>query len=78
MHDTHNTRSIVNNLGKIGVLIVKWMNDKTKLILAMMQIDNISNLMKDNEWEQFMVSHLIPLQVEIQRQLTNLNRPESK
>ena len=54
------------------------MNDKTKLILALMQVDNISNLMKDNEWEQFMVSHLIPLKVEMERQLTNLNRPESK
>lgn len=54
------------------------MNDKTKLILAMMQVENISNLIKDNEWEQFMVSHLIPLKVEMERQLTNLNRPESK
>ena len=54
------------------------MNEKTKLILALMQIDNISNLMKENEYEQFMVSHLIPLQVEMERQLTNLNRPESK
>ena len=54
------------------------MNDKTKLILALMQIDNISNLMKDNEWEKFMVSHLIPLKCEMERQLTNLNRPESK
>lgn len=54
------------------------MNEKTKLILALMQIDNISNLMKENEYEQFMVSHLIPLKVEMERQLTNLNRPESK
>ena len=54
------------------------MNDKTKLILAMMQVENISNLMKENEYEQFMVSHLIPLKVEMERQLSNLNRPESK
>ena len=51
------------------------MNDKTKLILALMQIDNITNLMKENEYEHFMVSHLIPLQVEIQRQLSNKNNP---
>jgi hypothetical protein len=50
------------------------MDDKTKFILALMQIENISNLMKDNEYEQFMVSHLIPLEVEIKRQLSNLNR----
>lgn len=54
------------------------MNNKTKLILSLMQVENISNLMKDNEWEQFMVSHLIPLKCEMERQLTNLNRPESK
>ena len=51
------------------------MNDKTKLILAMMQVENISNLMKENEYEQFMVSHLIPLKVEMERQLSNMNRP---
>jgi hypothetical protein len=50
------------------------MDDKTKFILALMQIENISNLMKDNEYEQFMVSHLVPLEVEIKRQLSNLNR----
>jgi hypothetical protein len=50
------------------------MDDKTKFILALMQIENISNLMKENEYEHFMVSHLIPLEVEIKRQLSNLNR----
>jgi len=50
------------------------MDEKTKFILALMQIENISNLMKDNEYEHFMVSHLIPLEVEIKRQLSNLNR----
>jgi hypothetical protein len=50
------------------------MDDKTKFILALLQIENISNLMKDNEYEHFMVSHLIPLEVEIKRQLSNLNR----
>lgn len=48
------------------------MDDKTKLILALMQIENISNLMKDNEYEHFMVSHLFPLKVEIERQLSHL------
>jgi hypothetical protein len=50
------------------------MDDKTKFILALMQIENISNLMKDNEYEHFMVSHLVPLEVEIKRQLSNLKR----
>ena len=52
------------------------MNDKTKFILALMQIENISELMKENEYEQFMVSHLMPLKVEIQRQLSNLKHKE--
>jgi hypothetical protein len=50
------------------------MDEKTKFILALMQIENITNLMKENEYEHFMVSHLIPLEVEIKRQLSNLNR----
>jgi hypothetical protein len=50
------------------------MDDKTKFILALVQIDNISNLMKENEYEHFMVSHLMPLKIEIQRQLSNLKR----
>jgi hypothetical protein len=49
------------------------MNDKTKLILALMQIENIINLMKENEYEQFMVSHLMSLKVEMERQLSNIN-----
>jgi hypothetical protein len=51
------------------------MNDKTKLIFAMMQVENIRNLMKENEYEHFMVSHLIPLKVEMERQLSNLSNP---
>jgi hypothetical protein len=50
------------------------MDEKTKFILALLQIENITNLMKDNEYEHFMVSHLMPLKIEIQRQLSNLNR----
>jgi hypothetical protein len=50
------------------------MGDKTKFILALMQIDNITELLKENEYEHFMVSHLMPLKIEIQRQLSNLNR----
>ena len=48
------------------------MNQKTKLILALQQIENITSLTEGNEYEQFFYSHLIPIQVELQRQLTNL------
>jgi hypothetical protein len=49
------------------------MKENTKFILALMQVENISNLVKDNEYEQFFISHLIPIKVELERQLTNLN-----
>jgi hypothetical protein len=49
------------------------MNDQTKLILALMQIDNITSLIKDNEYQKFLYGHLVSVRVELQRQLTNLN-----
>lgn len=48
------------------------MNENTKLILALQQIDNLTSLLEDNEYQQFFYSHLITIQVELQRQLTNL------
>lgn len=47
------------------------MSDKTKLILALMQIDNLTNLLKDNEYQKFLYSHLISIQVELKRQLSH-------
>ena len=48
------------------------MNEITKLILALQQIENITSLIEGNEYQQFLYSHLISVQVELQRQLTNL------
>ena len=48
------------------------MNEQTKLILALMQIDNLISLIQGNEYEKFLYSHLISIKVELQRQLTNL------
>ena len=47
------------------------MNDKTKIIFALMQIDNLTNLLKDNEYQKFLYSHLISVQVELNRQLSH-------
>lgn len=47
------------------------MNDKTKLILALQQINNLTELLAGNEWERHLYSHLIPLEVELQRQLSH-------
>ena len=45
------------------------MTEEAKLILGLMQIDNLTNLLKDNEYEKFMYNHLIQIQVELKRQL---------
>lgn len=49
------------------------MNEETKLILALHQIENLTSLLSQNEYQQFLYSHLIQMQVELQRQLTNLS-----
>ena len=49
------------------------MNEQTKLILALMQIDNLTSLIEGNEYQFFLYSRLISVKIELQRQLTNLN-----
>ena len=48
------------------------MTSKINLILALQQIENISNLVRENNYEAFFTSHLLPVQYEIIRQLTLL------
>jgi hypothetical protein len=47
------------------------MTEQMKLILALQQIDNLISLTKENEYEKFMYSHLIQIQVELKRQLSH-------
>jgi hypothetical protein len=47
------------------------MDEKTKLILALEQINNIIELIADNEYQQYMFLHLNPVYYELERQLTN-------
>ena len=47
------------------------MDEQTKLILAIYQVDNIINLIEDNEYKQYMFMHLNPVYYELKRQLTN-------
>lgn len=42
------------------------------LELSLLHIKCIIELLKGNEYEEFIHSHLIPVQIELQRQLTNL------
>jgi len=46
------------------------MDKKTKLILALQQIENISHLVRENNYEGFFTSHLLPIKFELERQLT--------
>jgi len=46
------------------------MDDKTKIILALMQIDNLTKLFEGNEYEFMLTSKLISVQVELERQLS--------
>ncbi len=48
------------------------MDQKTKLILAQMQVENIRNLLQDGQYAGFFTSHLLPVKYEIERQLCNL------
>jgi hypothetical protein len=48
------------------------MNEQTKLILALMQIENVSKLLKDGQYTGFFTSHLLPIKFEIERQLNCL------
>ena len=48
------------------------MDKQTKLILALYQVDGITQLTKDNEYRQFIFMHLNSIKHELERQLTNL------
>lgn len=50
------------------------MDKQIKFNLALIQIDNLSKIVEGNEYEHFFVSHLIPIQIELERQLTLLNK----
>jgi hypothetical protein len=47
------------------------MNEQTKLILALLQIETLTSLLAGNEYQQYLHSHLIQIKVELNRQLTN-------
>ena len=50
------------------------MNQTSKLLLALSQVEGISKLMKGNAYESFIASHLFPILYELNRQLTNLKQ----
>ena len=48
------------------------MKDDIKILLALQQLDNIMELVKGNQWEIFFSRNLIPVRIELCRQLTCL------
>lgn len=49
------------------------MTSKVNLIFALQQVENIGNLVRENNYEAFFTSHLLPIKYEIERQLSLLN-----
>jgi len=52
------------------------MDERTKLMLALMQVNNIVELTKDNQWKEYLYRHLSSVHYELQRQLTNLDHSD--
>tara|TARA_A100001201_G_scaffold20023_1_gene22458 strand:+ start:2379 stop:2558 length:180 start_codon:yes stop_codon:yes gene_type:complete len=48
------------------------MDEQTKLILALHQVEGIVGLTKDNPYRQYIFMHLNPVKYELERQLSNL------
>ena len=47
------------------------LNDATKLVFALEHIAHLEDLIKDNEWESFLIRPLTTLKFELERQLKN-------
>ena len=54
------------------------MNEKERLLLALQQINNITNLIQDNQYKDYLYGKLITIEVELQRQLTNITYHERR
>jgi hypothetical protein len=50
------------------------MDQSTKFQLALIQIDNLSKIVEGNEYERFLASHLSSIKIELERQLSHLNK----
>jgi predicted RNA-binding protein with EMAP domain len=48
------------------------MTPEHKLVVALQLVEELSHLIEGNEYEQFFTQHLIPVDFELKRQLTNL------
>ena len=55
------------------------MNTQTKLVFALEHVAHLHDLFEDNEFEHYLMDHLITLECELERQLANeLHRKNPK
>lgn len=52
------------------------MDEKTRLLEALSQINSVNQLIKDNKWEKYLQQHLCVVEYELQRQLRLINENE--
>ena len=52
--------------------------EKERLLLAMMQINNVQKLTKDNKWRQYLHQHLGVVEYELERQLSLIRQDERR
>ena len=67
-----NQESPATSMAHSTASVKKQMPSKENLILALIQVENISELVKDNQYYGFMTSHLLPVKFELERQLSLL------
>ena len=53
-------------------MIMKRLTEETRLMSALLQLDNIVKLTDGNEWQDYIYNKLIVLKCELERQYTNL------
>ena len=53
-------------------MIMKRLTEETRLMSALLQLDNIVKLTDGNEWQDYIYNKLITLKCELERQYTNL------
>lgn len=53
-------------------MTMKHLTEETRLMSALLQLDNIVKLTDGNEWQDYIYNKLITLKCELERQYTNL------
>jgi len=52
------------------------MDEETRLILSLQQIDNVVSLTRNNEWKSYIYGHLNSVHIELNRQFNLLTHGE--